>query len=79
MTYHVEEQKCREWGWTRRGSSGPPDTRSNIFYPHGANLWFHSRSPLHGHLGVLLRSVCSPAATLNVLLLLNLVASGGLT
>jgi hypothetical protein len=48
-----------------------------IFYPYGANLWFHTLAPLHGLLGLVLQSVFSLAATRNLLLLLDLVASGG--
>jgi hypothetical protein len=47
-----------------------------IFYPYGANLWFHTLAPLHGLLGLPLQSVLSLAATRNLLLLADLVGSG---
>ncbi len=50
-----------------------------IFYPHGVNLWFHTLAPLRGLLGIFLQSAFSLAAALNLLLLLDLVASGGFT
>ena len=47
-----------------------------IFYPFGADLRYHTLAPLHGLVGVVLQSGLSLASTQNLLLLLNLVASG---
>ncbi len=49
----------------------------HIFYPFGANLWFHTLAPLHGFLGTFLQGVFSLAATRNLILLLDLLASAG--
>jgi hypothetical protein len=47
-----------------------------IFHPEGASLWFHSLAPLHGLVALPLLGFVSLAAAQNLLVLLNLVASG---
>jgi len=53
----------------------PFDCR-HVFYPYGANLWFHSLSPVRGVIGLGMLSVLSLPATQNTILLLDLVAAG---
>jgi hypothetical protein len=56
-----------------------PFTCQHLFYPYGADLWFHTLAPLHGLLALPLQAVLPLAAAQNLLLLGGLVAAGACT
>jgi hypothetical protein len=47
-----------------------------LLHPYGVNLWFHTLSPFHGLIGVLLQAFGSLAAAQNAMLILDLTAAG---
>jgi hypothetical protein len=47
-----------------------------LLHPYGVNLWFHTLSPFHGLIGIVLQTFGSLAAAQNALLLLDLIAAG---
>jgi len=53
-----------------------PFTCAYIFYPHGADLWLHTLSPLPALAGIALQTVLGLTATFNVLVLASFVCSG---
>jgi hypothetical protein len=50
-----------------------------VFYPYGADLWFHALAPLHALLAIPLQAFASLAATQNLMLLFDFVAAGVLS
>jgi hypothetical protein len=47
-----------------------------LFYPFGANLWFHTLSPLPALVGVVLQTMVGLVAAHNVLVITSIVAAG---
>ena len=53
-----------------------PFDGSHIFYPHGADLWFHTLAPLPALIGTILQTFLGVVATYNTLVVGSFIAAG---
>ena len=53
-----------------------PFDGSYIFYPHGADLWFHTVAPFPALVGTILQTFLSVVATYNTLVVVSFIAAG---
>ncbi len=53
-----------------------PFDGSHIFYPHGADLWFHTVAPFPALVGTILQTFLSVVATYNTLVVVSFIAAG---
>jgi hypothetical protein len=53
-----------------------PFDGSHIFYPHGADLWFHTVAPVPALVGTILQTFLSVVATYNTLVFVSFIAAG---
>jgi hypothetical protein len=53
-----------------------PFDGSHIFYPHGADLWFHTVAPVPALVGTILQTFLGVVATYNTLVVVSFVAAG---
>jgi hypothetical protein len=53
-----------------------PFDGSHIFYPYGADLWFHTLAPLPGLVGTILQAFLGVVATYNTLVVVSFIAAG---
>ena len=53
-----------------------PFDGSHIFYPHGADLWFHTVAPVPALVGTILQTFLSVVATYNTLVVVSFIAAG---
>ena len=53
-----------------------PFEGSHIFYPHGADLWFHTMAPVPALVGTILQTFLSVVATYNTLVVVSFITAG---
>jgi hypothetical protein len=53
-----------------------PFDGSYIFYPHGADLWFHTVAPVPALVGTILQTFLGVVATYNTLVVVSFIAAG---